>query len=240
MGCLQRAPGGKFSRLHMLTLLFGLPWKGWGLLDNNKLAHSKPFSYLWALMPRNSKFESTHWQFTWGLKNWISQKPTSVTPKGLSFTKNNIALNKRIWREMVWNILSCGKFRKIYKHIPDLLWETFWFNLFHVLQLQEASLKFSQDGWNITPEWNLPGLQPTAELWLVSRENNLIPSSPGWESVKLLQPHDIRDTIQYSMKSQTLVCPQNPVHITPAFFCFPDAHSFSFSPSVFPDPSFSL
>lgn len=62
-GCLQRAPGGKFSSYicrHSYLLFPGEA--GWEPL-NNKLVHVNLFLHLWVLVPRNRKFESTHWQF---------------------------------------------------------------------------------------------------------------------------------------------------------------------------------
>ena len=83
----KKTPGEKFS-IHMLTFLFGLPWRvGWGWCcgDNNKLAHEKPFSYLWIPVPRNSKLESIHWQFYMRFEKLDIVKTNFYNPTRLSF-----------------------------------------------------------------------------------------------------------------------------------------------------------
>ena len=68
-GLFQRALRGKFSRYicwHSYLVFPGDSGNGGGgkSLDNNKLVHANSFFYLCVLVPRNSKLEANHWQFS--------------------------------------------------------------------------------------------------------------------------------------------------------------------------------
>lgn len=78
--------------------------------DNNKLA----FFHLWVCCPEIVSLNQFTGNSTWGLKNYILHKPTNFyNPHRHFFPLKQYCLNKGIWKNMVWNIFSCGKLGKI-------------------------------------------------------------------------------------------------------------------------------
>ena len=88
----------------------------------------KLFCWFSSLCPVKVSLHQLRDIFTWSLKNWILQKPSSANPTGISFSVNNTEVNKSVWSETDWMFFHVGSTGRLRSTCLSFFMDTLSFN----------------------------------------------------------------------------------------------------------------